>query len=120
MMTICISFMSVRVSESLALTELFVLFHGALVDDLYECLVDDLGEDAPAGLLALEEDLPRVVRAHDYHPEVRRVVVDVHVQKEVLRDTRQADGCPGLSVLHRGVRVDVGQQHVYVYIIRLE
>ena len=120
MMTICISFMSVRVSESLALTELFMLFHGALVDDLYECLVDDLGEDPTAGLLALEEDLPRVVRAHDYHPEVRRVVMDVHVQQEVLRDTRETDGCPGLSVLHRGVRVDVGQQHVYVYIIRLE
>ena len=61
-----------------------MLFHGALVDDVNDTLLDEFLEYPPASFLALEENLTGVVSAYDYHSEIRSVEVNVHVEKEFL------------------------------------
>ena len=66
------------------LTESLMLFHGALVNDINEPFFHKLFEYATAGLLTLKENLPSVISAHDYHSEIRRVIMYVHVEQEFL------------------------------------
>ena len=92
-----------------------MLFHGALVDYVNDTFLDELLEYPPAGFLALEENLAGMVSAHDYHSEIWSVKVNVHVEQEFLRDSRDTDGGPGFPILHGGVRIDVIHKHSDIY-----
>jgi len=91
-----------------------MLFHGALINDIINPFVDDLSKNAAACLLTLEKDLASMISAHNYYPEIGRVVMYVDVEQEFFRDARDADRRPSLSILHRRVRIDVVKQHSYV------
>lgn len=84
-----------------------MLFHGALIDDMNDAFLDEFLEYPPACLLAFEENLAGVVSAHDYHSEIRRVEVNIHIEQEFLGDSRDADRGPGFPILHRRVRIYV-------------
>ncbi len=89
------------------LTESLMLFHSALVNDINESLFHEFFEYAAAGLLTLKEHLTSVVSAYYYDSEIRRIIMYVHIEQEFLWDTRDANRRPSLSILHRGVRINV-------------
>lgn len=92
-----------------------MLFHGPLVNDMNNALLDEFLEYPPACFLALEENLARMVSAHDNHSEIRSVEVNVHIEQEFLGDSRDADRGPGFPILHGRVRIDVIHKHSDIF-----
>jgi hypothetical protein len=116
MITIWISFISKTLSKGGRgqLTKGLMLLHGAGIYNRYDSLFSEVFENRFARLLAVKEDVARMIGAYENDTEVLCVEVNVDVEEELLGYAWNANGRPCLSVLHRGVGIDVVQQNSYI------
>lgn len=91
--------------------ELLVHLNGALVNHVNQVFLLNLFEHSLGMLLTLKENIAAVFSADNDYAEVHRVEVGVNVENVGLSYARDADGSPGLSVLHGGVGEDVVEDH---------
>ena len=82
MMTICISFISIKKSiiKLGQLTKLLMLFKSASVNNIHDIFLSHLSENFPASFLAVEEYLTSVICANYYDAEIWGVKMDVDVE----------------------------------------
>jgi len=96
------------------LTKGLMLLHGAGIYNRYDALFSEVFENCFARLLTVKEDVARMIGADENDAEILCVEVNVDVEEELLGDAWNANGRPCLSVLHRGVGIDVVQQDSYI------
>lgn len=83
---------------------------------LVKAILKQVFKNVDPKLIALEEVIRVVIRAHHHHAEVVAFKARVNVQHKLFRATRDADWGPSFSLVQLGHGPDVGKKQVDIYI----
>ena len=96
------------------LTECLVLLHRAGINDVNYASLCQIFEDLLPTFLAFEKYISWVICADEDDPEVGGEISYVYIEEEVFRDSWDTYWCPGFSVFHWGIRINVVQEYINI------